>query len=86
MNEMISGVGGVMEKMRASLAMKVIVLGFILLGLLIPLMMTTSLREERQGRASMAAEEVSSHWGGQTYLNCMSGLPWPLASSRDLRR
>jgi len=54
-----------LEKIRNSLTLKLILLGFVFLVLLIPLAMTGHQRSVRARRAAEAETEVSAKWGGR---------------------
>lgn len=56
---------------------KILILGIIAIGLLIPLAMTSSLIDERQQFAEDASKEVSAKWGeAQTILPPMLSIPY----------
>lgn len=68
-------------RFTSSLIGKVLILGAIAIGLLIPLLMISGLVEERRERASEATTEVSAKWGGaQTIISPMLAVPYTLAT------
>ncbi len=56
------------RRFRDSMLVKMLVIGFLMLLLLIPLGMVGSLVSERQSRSSQAAEEVAATWGSKQAL------------------
>lgn len=51
--------------LRQSVLLRLFVIGFLMLGLLIPLVMVDSLVSERKGRRAEAAQEIAARWGRQ---------------------
>jgi inner membrane protein len=51
--------------LRRSVLLRLFVIGFLMLGLLIPLVMISSLVGERKGRRAEAAQEIAARWGRQ---------------------
>ena len=56
-------------RVRTSLTVKLLTIGFLMLLLLIPLSMVESLIYERMNRSDEAIEEVSNDWGGRQLLS-----------------
>ncbi len=65
------------RRLRDSVMVKMLVIGFLILLLLIPLRMVGSLVSERQGRSGQAAEEVAASWGkAQTLAGPVLTVPY----------
>lgn len=56
------------RRLRDSVMVKMLVIGFLILLLLVPLGMVGTLVAERQSRSSQAAEEVAASWGNSQTL------------------
>jgi len=65
------------EAIRQSVTVKMFVVGFLILVLLIPASMVSSLIRERQYRSNEAASEISEKWGGkQTIIGPVLSIPY----------
>ena len=63
--------------LRTSVIARLLVMGLILIGLLIPLAMVQSVVSERSERRNSVAEEISGTWGGpQTIAGPMLIVPY----------
>ncbi|EMY79618.1 inner membrane protein CreD [Leptospira weilii serovar Ranarum str. ICFT] len=76
-----------MFKIQSSVTIRIIILGILLCGFLIPISMIDSLVMERQQRAVEAAEEVSSKWGAsQTVAGPFLVVPYRIQRERTEER
>ncbi|WCL48690.1 cell envelope integrity protein CreD [Leptospira sp. GIMC2001] len=74
-----------MEKFRNSNGFRIVVLGVLLLGFLIPLSFVNSLVDERMNTFYSAIEEVSSKWGGnQTIRGPIIAIPYSITTRKYL--
>jgi inner membrane protein len=65
------------EAIRQSVTVKMLVVGFLILILLIPASMVSSLIRERQYRSQEAASEISDKWGrAQTIIGPVLNIPY----------
>ncbi len=73
----VSRTAAAITRLRDSVLVKLLVIGFLTLGLLIPLAMVSSLVRERQGRQRQAEAEISRSWGQpQTLVGPFLSVPY----------
>lgn len=68
------------QRQSTSFIIKVLLLGLVTVGLLIPLFMTLELVSEREGNARSVAQEISTKWGNkQTLISPVLAVPYTQA-------
>ncbi|TGL62392.1 cell envelope integrity protein CreD [Leptospira sarikeiensis] len=72
-----------MSKLKTSIGIRVLILGSMLVGFVVPLFMLGALVSERQDRSRDAVQEMNSKWGGtQTIAGPFLVIPYKLEKSK----